>query len=179
MVNLDTHYAHNSTPGDSNHAQHFGQAISFSDYVRYLPRLHAGELSCAPIFFNFVHVKDTKMPSPLPSFSPHESLFFVCFYFVVVFCTENFAPHILVTAPSNVAVDNIVSRILEEGFLDGKYEAAFLEKTICLSLNMCRPPGLAQVLRVGVVRPLNPRWCSCPTVEELRRCCYVVVAAIP
>lgn len=31
-----------------------------------------------------------------------------------------FAPHILITAPSNVAVDNIVSRILEEGFLDGK-----------------------------------------------------------
>lgn len=34
---------------------------------------------------------------------------------------ENFAPHILVTAPSNVAVDNIVSRILEEGFLDGEF----------------------------------------------------------
>ncbi|CAN0003136.1 unnamed protein product, partial [Discosporangium mesarthrocarpum] len=28
-------------------------------------------------------------------------------------------PHILVTAPSNVAVDNIMMRIIEEGFLDG------------------------------------------------------------
>lgn len=37
---------------------------------------------------------------------------------------ENFAPHILITAPSNVAVDNIVSRILEEGFLDGEHRVA-------------------------------------------------------
>ncbi|CAN0420103.1 unnamed protein product, partial [Phaeothamnion confervicola] len=28
-------------------------------------------------------------------------------------------PHILVAAPSNVAVDNIILRIMEEGFLDG------------------------------------------------------------
>ena len=29
-------------------------------------------------------------------------------------------PHILVTAPSNVAVDNILQRIMEVGFYDGK-----------------------------------------------------------
>lgn len=28
-------------------------------------------------------------------------------------------PHLLVTAPSNVAVDNIIGRIIEDGFLDG------------------------------------------------------------
>lgn len=31
----------------------------------------------------------------------------------------NEKPHILVTAPSNIAVDNIVSKIMEEGFCDG------------------------------------------------------------
>lgn len=28
-------------------------------------------------------------------------------------------PHLLVTAPSNVAVDNIILRIIEDGFIDG------------------------------------------------------------
>ena len=34
-------------------------------------------------------------------------------------------PHFLVTAPSNVAVDNIIQRIMESGFYDGKGEKYF------------------------------------------------------
>lgn len=30
-------------------------------------------------------------------------------------------PHILVSAPSNIAVDNIIQRIMEKGFTDGNY----------------------------------------------------------
>lgn len=46
--------------------------------------------------------------------------FYSSLAFCIVTSLEHFAPHILITAPSNVAVDNIVSRILEEGFLDGE-----------------------------------------------------------
>lgn len=49
---------------------------------------------------------------------------------------ENFAPHILITAPSNVAVDNIVGRILEEGFLDGEVAFFFFFNVV-----VAFPPG--------------------------------------
>lgn len=34
-------------------------------------------------------------------------------------------PHILVTAPSNVAVDNVIARIMEKGFIDSKAETYY------------------------------------------------------
>ncbi len=53
-------------------------------------------------------------------------------------------PHLLVTAPSNVAVDNIVERVMQVGFIDssgGQYKPALLrlgsgkaERVKCVSL---------------------------------------------
>ena len=59
----------------------------------------------------------------------------------VIINASKFKPRILVCAPSNTAVDNIILKIMEEGFLDGtgrrKFRRVYYEIFLYFMLKPC------------------------------------------